>query len=41
MSYNSSSILDNMGSMLLYLFGFVFLAAIAITIRCLRNKYKL
>jgi len=41
MGYESSNIIDNMGSMILYLIGFFALVAFALLIRFLKNKYQM
>lgn len=41
MGYQSDNIIDNMGSMILYLVGFVMLVAFALSIRFLKNKYAM
>jgi hypothetical protein len=41
MGYSSYSIIDNLGSALLYLFGFFVAAGFALFLRLLKNKYKL
>lgn len=40
MGYSSNNIVDNLGSMMLYLVGFVALVLFVLMIRCLKNRYQ-
>jgi hypothetical protein len=39
MGFNTTNIVDNLGSMMYYLAGFVFLVIFVLLIRFLKNKY--
>jgi hypothetical protein len=41
MGYKSDNIFENLGSMVMYLFGFVLLVLFVVLIRYLKNKYVL
>ena len=41
MGYSSTSIIENLGSMFLYLMGFLCLVVFVLLIRFLKNRYKL
>jgi hypothetical protein len=40
MGFESESIVENLGSMFMYLAGFVFLVAVVFLIRFLKNRYQ-
>ncbi len=41
MGYQSDNIFENLGSMVMYIIGFVFLVLFALLIRYLKDRYEL